>query len=157
MHHIPLPDMVYDKRKCVNQGQHKHRIASPMVKHLKFLMRNTSHTRYHVGFRAQCPKRRSATEFRDPYPTLTVQMEAAQELSSPIESRSEDYFRKKHLSASNKVAGRVSWLYKVSHHSRHILTGPNHRPKKKTAPTAPRITTPNAGDQYRSAGNRYPR
>lgn len=33
----------------------------------------------------------------------------------------------------------------------------NRLPKKKTAPIAPRIPTPNAGDQYPSAGNRYPR
>ena len=33
----------------------------------------------------------------------------------------------------------------------------NRLPKKKTAPIAPRIPTPNAGDQYPRAGNRYPR
>lgn len=101
--------MIYDIRECVNQSQHKHRIASPVVEHLKFLMRNTSHTRDHVGFRAQCPKR-SATELHAPNPILTVQMEAAQEPSSPTESQSEDYFHKKHPSASNKVGGRVSSL-----------------------------------------------
>lgn len=94
----------------MNQCQYKHCIACPVVEYLKLLMRNTSHTRYHVGFGAQCPKRRLATELHARNLTLTVQMEAVQEPSSQIESQLEDYFHKKHLSASNTAVGRVSSL-----------------------------------------------
>lgn len=149
--------MIYDEREGVNQGQHKHRIASPVVKHLKFLMRNTGHARDHVSFRAQCPK-----EGQQPTCMLRIQhpqYKWKQRKSHPARSS-----RNRRTTSIRSICWPVIRLraechrYKeVNHHPRHILASPRHPPKKKTAPTAPRITTPNAGDQYRSAGNRYPR
>lgn len=41
LYHITFPDVVDNERECVYQSQSKHGIAGPVMKDLKFFMRDT--------------------------------------------------------------------------------------------------------------------
>jgi hypothetical protein len=57
VHHIPFPYMIDYVGEGMNQSQHEHRITRPVVKHLEFLMWNTSQDSNHIGLCAQCPSK----------------------------------------------------------------------------------------------------